>query len=342
MHKHTSLLMAFFFGLNALTQVNSDWKSHQNFDFIPGDDILFEDHFTDDQGGEFPKHWNLVSGQGVIADIDSSKVFVVSTYYGKYSPRMKTKAYLPQKYTLEYDTWLDAAYDSNPGVGIEFQVGGEKVAELVTDHALFTLYYPDGKLQADLPKPIINEAYHNKWHHIAISVDDKQIKVYCDQYRVLVVPMSNFNAEAIAFTGNASEGMNMYFKDVKLAQGGNMNLLGFAVTDSKFITRGITFDVNKANIRPESFGTLNAIVKLMNAQKELKFEIGGHTDSDGSDEQNRVLSEKRAQAVRNQLIAMGIDPARLIAKGFGESMPLNKNLSPEEKALNRRVEFTKI
>ena len=73
----------------------------------------------------------------------------------------------------------------------------------------------------------------------------------------------------------------------------------------------------------------------------VKFEIGGHSDSDGDDASNLKLSQSRADAVRDKLILMGIDATRLTAKGYGESKPLVPNSSPENKANNRRVEFVK-
>ena len=67
--------------------------------------------------------------------------------------------------------------------------------------------------------------------------------------------------------------------------------------------------------------------------------IIGHTDSDGDNESNLILSKQRAEAVMQALLHKGIDPDRLTTKGKGEQEPLNKNNSAEEKATNRRVEF---
>ncbi|MDX1753001.1 MAG: OmpA family protein, partial [Salinimicrobium sediminis] len=75
---------------------------------------------------------------------------------------------------------------------------------------------------------------------------------------------------------------------------------------------------------------------------DLKFSIEGHTDSDGDDTHNLQLSEQRALAVKDALIAMGIDSSRMQHKGLGESVPVAENSSPEGKANNRRVEFVKI
>ena len=79
----------------------------------------------------------------------------------------------------------------------------------------------------------------------------------------------------------------------------------------------------------------------MKEKTELKFEIGGHTDSDGTAARNNALSQERADAVKRQMMRMGIDEGRLTAKGYGSSKPLVDNNAAENKAKNRRVEFVK-
>ena len=79
----------------------------------------------------------------------------------------------------------------------------------------------------------------------------------------------------------------------------------------------------------------------MTTHPDLNFSVEGHTDSDGSDESNLVLSEKRAMAVKDALVGKGIDEKRLSTVGHGESKPLNDNSTPENRAKNRRVEFIK-
>ena len=323
-------------------QNTAGFKSYNNFDFVPGDTILFEDHFLDDEDGEFASHWLLEEGQGVVNTMGDERIFAITKYYSKYAPNIKSKSYLPAQYTIEFDTWLDAAYDSNEGMYIEFRVGKRKIGGLYTNHSYFRCEFGDNKLQGDLPAAIANESYHNKWHHISIAVKDKQIKVYCDQYRVLVVPDCAFKATNIAVGGDASEGMEMLLKDFRLAKGGKMNMLGKKFTDTKIVTHGINFDYNKATIKPESMGTLNMLVQILNDNPELKFEVGGHTDNDGEDAYNLKLSQQRADAVKTQLIKMGILADRLTAKGYGETKPISSNTSDDGKANNRRVEFVKI
>ncbi len=108
--------------------------------------------------------------------------------------------------------------------------------------------------------------------------------------------------------------------------------------------KNIYFDFNKATIRlPESQEALEAAYNILKENPTIKVEIQGHTDNIGSDEYNQKLSEQRAWAVVNYLVQQkGVDPARLIAKGYGETMPRASNDTPEGRALNRRVEFVVI
>ncbi len=104
--------------------------------------------------------------------------------------------------------------------------------------------------------------------------------------------------------------------------------------------RNIYFDFNKATIRPESYPVLDSIAQLLKENPSIIVEVAGHTDERGSYEYNMKLSQARAEAVVNYLIRKGIDPRRLIPRGYGESQPIIPNAKTEaEHQMNRRVEF---
>ncbi|HSV10162.1 MAG TPA: OmpA family protein, partial [Hanamia sp.] len=178
----------------------------------------------------------------------------------------------------------------------------------------------------------------NEWHHVAIYIHKNIGKVYIDQYRVAAMNTLPAGAGKVDIKANR---YGIKIKNFRLAAGGD-DKYNKIVTDGKFITHGILFDVNKSTIKPESMGALNEIVKLMKDHSDLKFEIDGHTDSDGKADANLKLSQERADAVKAKLSEMGIDGSRLTSKGFGASKPVDKNDSAEGKANNRRVEFVKI
>lgn len=106
---------------------------------------------------------------------------------------------------------------------------------------------------------------------------------------------------------------------------------------------GIYFDTDKTEIKPASKPTLDEVGSLLKIDRSLKLEISGHTDNTGSPAHNLALSQGRAQAVVDALVKQyGIDPARLQAKGYGDTKPVASNASEDGKAKNRRVELRKL
>ncbi len=101
----------------------------------------------------------------------------------------------------------------------------------------------------------------------------------------------------------------------------------------------IFFDFDKTILRPESFPELNRVVAFLNENPSTKIEIGGHTDSMGTNKYNDTLSQGRADAVREYLVQEGILDNRVVAVGYGENNPEATNQTDEGRQTNRRVEF---
>lgn len=106
------------------------------------------------------------------------------------------------------------------------------------------------------------------------------------------------------------------------------------------ILKNIFFEYDKTTLLPKSFPELDKVLDFMETNNISLIEISGHTDSDGSDDYNRNLSEGRAKSVVEYLKSKGIAETRLKAVGYGEAKPIDTNFSDEGKAQNRRVEFT--
>lgn len=110
------------------------------------------------------------------------------------------------------------------------------------------------------------------------------------------------------------------------------------VSNKGFVLENVFFDVAKYELKPASKVELNKLYDLLVRNKTIKVELGGHTDSDGDDAKNQLLSENRAKAVVEYLVEKGIAKDRLSYKGYGETQPVVPNDSPENKAKNRRTE----
>jgi outer membrane protein OmpA-like peptidoglycan-associated protein len=111
-------------------------------------------------------------------------------------------------------------------------------------------------------------------------------------------------------------------------------------TGSTVELKNVFFDVNKAELKPESRAELDKLVSFLTQNENLKIELGGHTDNTGDKKNNQLLSENRAKAVFSYLVNEGkIAANRLSYKGYGDTQPKVANDTPENKAKNRRTEF---
>lgn len=313
------------------------FKAYNNYDFKPGETVIFSDDFRDDVDGEFAAHWNLDAGQAVVNTINGERAFLLTDgNYAIVSPRLKTKSYLSDPFTIEFDYYQANSSQWAPMIRLEASDGSSPAV-------YFGKQVHTGSFPHDLEGNDIadDEAYYGKWHHGAIIYKNDQLKAYVDNVRALVVPHCDFTPVSVTFGGIGDQNVPITFKNVRIAGGGSQNMIGNIMTDGKFVTHGITFDVAKATLRPESMGVLNEIAKFLKENGAIHVEIDGYTDSDGDANSNVRLSDDRAGAVKTQLVAMGIDASRMSTKGFGSKNPIAPNNTPEGKAMNRRVEFVK-
>src|SRR5450759_1099387 len=115
-------------------------------------------------------------------------------------------------------------------------------------------------------------------------------------------------------------------------------VLNPAKVGEKMQLSNVFYEIDSWQLKKESLTELDNLVTLLSENKNLIMEIGGYTDSTGSDQYNKGLSEKRALTVVNYLIKKGISSDRLKSKGYGNTSPLGDNVTIEGRKLNRRTE----
>jgi OOP family OmpA-OmpF porin len=110
----------------------------------------------------------------------------------------------------------------------------------------------------------------------------------------------------------------------------------------KIVLRGVNFDFDRSTIRRDAADILEEAARILREDPDIAVSVDGHTDAQGTDAYNDRLSERRAQAVVDHLVGLGISSSRLQPQGFGESRPVATNTTEEGRAENRRVELNVI
>jgi OmpA-OmpF porin, OOP family len=345
----------------------NSFKSYSKFDFVPGEKIIAQEDFSQDNIGDFPDKWNT-NASGEIVTIDGTPgKWLAMTKPGVYYPEFLNS--LPENFTIEFDVAAHEKYSFYSGflmLGIAraadakntfnawkaFGHGRDGIAIRIhpqaagggTGHYNYSVYEKGEEVMKSDGE---QSNFTNKSNvaHVSIWRQKSRIRVYLNQEKIIDLPKAlNGTYSKIVFTPDYS-----YYKSEDVLHIANLRVAVGApdtrnklITEGKYVTRGILFDVNSATIKPGSYGALKDIANVLKENADVKVKIIGHTDADGDDKANLELSKKRADAVKTMLNKeFGIESDRMETDGKGESQPVDKNTSSEGKANNRRVEFIK-
>lgn len=319
-------------------------SAYAKSDFVPGDEIMFEDDLVGEQMGEFPSKWDLLEGNAEIASVNGKTVINLTDISTEIMPLMKNqKNYLTEAFTLEFD-FLGGSDEKS--IYCDYiihlkNIEGEDVATInlngtASGWAYTSWITASGEQRENRSAAPAKE---EEWNHAALSFNKRALKVYLNGSRIVNIPNCARPQYFTLQRPSWADHINL-MTNVRLCKGA-VPLYNRLITDGKIITYAITFDIGKANIKTESMTEINRIAQLMKDNGDLKFEVQGHTDNTGTVAGNQKLSEQRAQAIVNKLVEMGIEANRLSAKGMGQSAPLADNSTDEGRAKNRRVEFVK-
>ncbi|WP_299214186.1 OmpA family protein [uncultured Dokdonia sp.] len=326
-------------------------------DFTPGNITVFDDQFTKDNPGDFPAQWDT-NGSGEITMINNQKWMRLGGN-SKYIPILKEA--LPENYTVEFDLFTD---------GLDGKTSSEAfLTLLIEDNTGFTRAkdwcmteisvcqfignrgvvekVANGKRQL---RNQIGKDYRdaiNGMSHIAIAVNKTRMRVWLNDNKLVDVPRlvpEGADVFKLAVRGlRDPDGVDeLYISNIKITKAGEDNRSKL-LTEGRLTTNNILFESASATLKDSSFSIIREIATVLEENPEVNIKIIGHTDADGPDDGNRTLSRKRAEAVKNMMTtAYGIDSARILTDGMGESQPIAPNTTTDGKALNRRVEFIKL
>lgn len=211
-------------------------------------------------------------------------------------------------------------------------------------------------LQAGSPEKIqasqflVGATSNNTWVGALQLGPDK--KIYFTQYNknklgVIEHPEklgadAGFSLEGVTLTGDGQLGLPTFFQSFFTAKVEEKKTTAFAgkvEANTNFILENVYFEYDKADLKASSFVELDKLIAILKKEIAYKIVISGHTDNIGNKSYNLDLSSRRANSVGNYLISKGIAKERISTEGFGSTLPISGNETPEGRQKNRRVEF---
>ena len=332
-------------------------------DFKRGSVIMYQDDVTAEQVGEFPSKWDLFQGTVETKTLGGVKAINL-TDNAQIQPLIKEQgAYLPEEFTIEYDFYY---WPSKDDVGLndiklilavtkdrsEYPGEGHDVGDLtafVLKHGVCDTrehgYTFNGNKEG-----AFEYSFKKGWNHVALSFNKRALKVYFNDKRVVNLPRVNqptwmcfqvpFEYKNLTFIRNvviAKGAVALYDRNAQ-----DVSAVEKAIQETgKFVTNNILFDTGKATLKQESMIEIMKVADYMKKNPNVRFEVQGHTDNQGSDKINDPLSQQRAEAIVKALEGLGVDGFNLRAVGKGSHEPVADNKTEAGRAKNRRVEFIK-
>jgi OmpA-OmpF porin, OOP family len=337
-------------------------ETYSKFDFIPGEKVIFYEDFSQDAIGDFPALWNTNG----TAEVVTSNLFPGNwlqvkpqSYVGVWTDEPLA---LPDNYTFEFDVIPTVNKDGNGMSGYSLLLYKFKSKNTLDGGSVpgfsgfwfnceyygtprYRAYNLNGNDENHFDFSGSNDEEKNKQklnqkYHVSIWVQKTRLRFYLNENKLFDLPKAvSLDSKYDRFRIDESA---VLISNLRIAVGAP-DIRNKLMTDGKLVTYGIYFDVNKDVVKPESYGTLKEIAKILNEVPDVKVKIVGHTDADGADAANLDLSQRRAASVKAELVkTFAVNGDRLVTDGMGETQPVAPNDTPVNKALNRRVEFIKL
>ncbi len=331
-------------------------ETKTQYDFIPGDQVIYFEDFSQDAIGDFPALWTT-SGSGEVKTVNVAPGhwLHLNATDQVYIPMKDLN--LPDNFILEFDLitqrreddghfsfYLTFYKSADDFLNEDLYPGSNGVHVTISDDQWNVKGYHNEKDKMADGDSDISPVLNDELTHVIIWVQKARMRIYHKGLKVIDLPTimytpNDFNRLRFSLWSSGGQPLLSNIRITTAAPDTRSKLL----TEGKLISYGIYFDVNSDKIKPESKGAVNDIAKVLSENPDVRIRIDGHTDSDGDNANNLDLSKRRAASVKNMLVAdYAIDKSRIETDGFGETKPVAENSTSEGKAKNRRVEFIKL
>ncbi|MDD3108424.1 MAG: OmpA family protein, partial [Alistipes sp.] len=329
----------------------STLQSFSQYDFVPGDQVLLFEDFSQDAIGDFPTHWTT-DGSGEVKQLNlaEGKWLHMNVVDKKY--QYLQNFVLPDNYIVEFDLIVVPSDEVNPSAVVFAMYHGETSDPGIIDPSLSGLrlqmahdrwyvqcYHESGWIDGSSE---LSPVGRNTPEHVIVWVQRRRMRVYHAGQKVMDLPTilpADFKPNRLMFDlWDTSQGTG-FLTNLRVTTA-SPDTRSKLIEEGKLISYGIYFDLNSDKIKPESYGALHDIAVVIQ-QEKVKVQITGHTDNSGSDAVNLDLSKRRAASVKAELVKLGVSADALTTDGAGASNPIAANDTPSNMALNRRVEFVK-
>lgn len=329
---------------SAAPDAAQDAKAWTNFDFVPGERVLFADDFSRDRVGNFPQRLELLEGNAQVVEAGGRRWLSATSLTTIVAVPLPEA--LPRRFTMEFDLQIPGGFptkigsirtddaDPNADAASAYAFYGPFASGLIGGGARSET---DTKVNGRDREETVGQLVKGR-----LQVDGDYVKVYLNEQRIANVPSAKLTrGNKVYLSLHGSSDAPALIGNLTIAAGG-LGMYDALVANGRVATQGIFFDTGSDRIRPESAPTLRIIGDMLREHGDLRLTIEGHTDNVGAAASNLSLSARRAAAVRTHLVTnFGIDGARLETKGLGDTQPAAPNTTSEGRQQNRRVELVK-
>ncbi len=341
---------------NRPSQSKPKLETKSQYDFVPGDKVLFFEDFSQDAIGDFPALWTT-TGSGEVKTVNLASGHWLHMNAQDQVYNLMKDLNLPENFIFEFDLiaqpgeedghfdfYLTLYNSSNDFLDDALYPGISGTHVTISDQNWQVRGYHNEKDRMFDGETSLVPVETNGLSHVIIWVQKARMRIYHKGSKVIDLPTVMYtptNYNRLRFSLWSSQGTPL-ISNVRFTSA-SPDTRSKLLTEGKLISYGIYFDVNSDKIKPESRGAINDIAKVLAENPSIRIKIEGHTDGDGDNASNLDLSKRRAKSVKYMLTSeFSVADDRIETDGYGESKPIGNNNSSEGKAQNRRVEFIKL